>query len=237
MIGSMDDLAIDIEDLEFGWPGQPPLLRIDRLQIKRGERIFLMGPSGSGKSTLLGLISGILRPRRGSVRIIGTLINALPGTRADRFRGDHIGYIFQAFNLLPYLKVEANVTLPLEFSALRRQRLAGMTPQSEVQRLLMALGLAASDLSNRQVNRLSIGQQQRVAAARALIGGPELLIADEPTSALDADSRTGFLHLLMSECARLGTTVLFVSHDRGLAPIFDRTIELSQINQAIPETI
>lgn len=234
MMGAMQAAAITLRDLEFGWPGQPTLLRIGHLQIHRGESVFLMGPSGSGKSTLLGLISGILRPRSGVVDVIGTTLSRLPGTQADRFRGDHMGYIFQAFNLLPYLTVVENVTLPLEFSSLRRQRLAGTAPRSEAQRLLAALGLSASALISRQVSRLSVGQQQRVAAARALIGSPEILIADEPTSSLDADARTGFLDLLRQECARLGTTLVFVSHDRSIAPTFDRTIELRQINQAAP---
>lgn len=229
----MHGTAIDIEELEFGWRRDQPLLRIERLQIAEGERVLLSGPSGSGKSTLLGLIGGVLRPRSGSVRVLGTAISELGASDSDRFRGDHIGFVFQSFNLLPYLSVVQNVTLPLEFSSLRRRRLDGTAPSDEAQRLLDALGLADPALLERPAHRLSIGQQQRVAAARALIGNPEVLVADEPTSALDADARDDFLTLLMSECARLGTTLLFVSHDRSLVPRFDRAVELARINSVV----
>ncbi len=166
--------------------------------------------------------------------MLGTRLGALGRGATDQFRADHIGFIFQSFNLLPYLSVEANVRLPLRFSRARRARLAGASGQQEAVRLLGALGLAAPDLLARKAHRLSIGQLQRAAAARALIGSPEILIADEPTSSLDAHSRGGFIELLMSECARLGTTVLFVSHERSLAPLFDRIIELPDINRARP---
>jgi putative ABC transport system ATP-binding protein len=232
MIHSMDAAAIDLDRLEYAWSGHRPLLSIRQLRVERGERVILTGPSGSGKSTLLGLIGGVLKPRSGSVRVIGTTVSALSASQSDRFRGDHIGYIFQAFNLLPYLTVQANVTLPLRFSPLRRQRLAGEAADHVALRLLEALGLAAPNLLARPAYQLSVGQQQRVAAARALLGSPELLVADEPTSALDADARADFLGLLMGECARLGTTLLFVSHDRTLTSLFDRTVELPRINAA-----
>jgi putative ABC transport system ATP-binding protein len=181
---------------------------------------------------LLGLVGGVLRPQSGSVRVLGTSLGTLPAGQVDRFRGDHIGFVFQSFNLLPYLSVAANVMLPLQFSPVRRERLAGASPEEEAFRLIHALGLANLDIRSRPVHQLSIGQQQRVAAARALIGQPEVLIADEPTSSLDADTRGDFLRLLMTECARSGTSVLFVSHDRALSDRFDRSIALPEINRA-----
>jgi putative ABC transport system ATP-binding protein len=223
--------AIELDYLRFAWPGGRNLLHVDRLVLERGERVFLSGPSGSGKSTLLGLIGGVLRPQCGNVRVLGTSLGSLPARQVDRFRGDHIGFVFQSFNLLPYLSVTANVMLPLQFSKLRRERLAGAHPKEEALRLVHALGLADPDILERPVHQLSIGQQQRVAAARALIGRPELLIADEPTSSLDADTRGDFLRLLMTECAQFGTSVLFVSHDRALSDRFDRSIGLSEINR------
>jgi putative ABC transport system ATP-binding protein len=223
--------AVELGDLEFAWPGDKSLLCIERLVIDRGERMFLSGPSGSGKSTLLGLIGGVLKPVTGYVRLIGTTVSNVPARQADRFRGDHVGFIFQSFNLIPYLSVLANVLLPLEFSRERQRRLAGAQPKQEAFRLLSALGLSKPDLLTRPVNRLSIGQQQRVAAARALIGRPEILIADEPTSSLDADARADFLGLLMAECARFQTSLLYVSHDRSLSALFDRHIELTDINR------
>ena len=222
--------AIELKSITFSWPGQAPILAIDDLTVRSGERVLITGASGSGKSTLLGLIGGVQQSLGGSVQILGTALNALPSAARDRFRGDHIGFIFQMFNLIPYLSVRANVLLPLQFSASRRRRVA-LTPDDEAARLLSALGLADEALLNRSVQQLSVGQQQRVAAARALVGRPELLIADEPTSALDADARDDFLHLLMTECARHGTTVLFVTHDRSLAPRFDRSIALDELNR------
>ncbi len=227
-----DAPAIELSQLTFAWPGGRVLLSIDRLVLARGERVFLSGPSGSGKSTLLGLIGGVLRPHSGSVRLLGTSLLALPPGRVDRFRGDHIGFVFQSFNLLPYLSVMANVMLPLQFSTVRRERLAQARPEEEASRLIHALGLADRDIQERPVHQLSIGQQQRVAAARALIGQPEVLIADEPTSSLDADARGDFLRLLMTECARSGTSVLFVSHDCALSDRFDRSVALHEINRA-----
>jgi putative ABC transport system ATP-binding protein len=223
--------AFELDRVSFAWPGGPKLLQVDRLVLGRGERVFLSGPSGSGKSTLLGLIGGVLRPQSGTVRVLGTSLSSLPSRQVDRFRGDHIGFVFQSFNLLPYLSVMANVVLALQFSSVRRERLAGAPPEEEALRLLHALGLADPEIQERPVHQLSIGQQQRVAAARALIGRPELLIADEPTSSLDADTRGDFLRLLMTECAQFGTSVLFVSHDRGLSDLFDRSVALSDINR------
>jgi putative ABC transport system ATP-binding protein len=225
-----DAPAIELDRLKFAWPGGRTLLQIDRLVLERGERVFLSGPSGSGKSTLLGLVGGVLRPQSGTVRVLGTSLSSLPARRVDRFRGDHIGFVFQNFNLLPYLSVTANVMLPLQFSQARRERLAGARPEHEALRLVQALGLADPDIQDRPVHQLSIGQQQRVAAARALIGRPELLIADEPTSSLDADVRADFLRLLMTECAQFGTSVLFVSHDQALSARFDRSVALQEIN-------
>jgi putative ABC transport system ATP-binding protein len=224
-------LAIDIQDLEFGWTPQSPLLSIQRFSVAPGEKVFLKGPSGSGKSTLLGLIGGVLKPRAGTIQLIGTPLETLSASERDRFRGEHIGFIFQMFNLIPYLTVRENVMLPLRFSAARQQRLNGADVSSEALRLLTALGLTDSQLLNRPVTQLSMGQQQRVAAARALIGRPDLVVADEPTSALDADTRAGFLQLLMSECAAFGTALLFVSHDAALGTLFDRTLSLHDINR------
>jgi len=224
--------AIELQAVEFSWKGQDRLLDMERFTVERGERVFLKGPSGSGKSTLLGLIGGVLTPQSGTVSLIGTRLNDLDASGRDRFRGEHLGFIFQMFNLIPYLTVRENVLLPLQFSAARQRRLAALAPATEALRLLEALGLRRQGLLDRQVTQLSIGQQQRVAAARALIGRPEILVADEPTSALDADTRAGFLRLLMNECRAFETTLLFVSHDSSLSGLFDRALAMSDINRA-----
>jgi len=225
--------AIDISTLRFSWGiGQNPILAIERLQVKCGERIFIEGPSGSGKSTLLSLIAGVVRPQQGTIKVIGQHINALDGASRDRFRADHIGFIYQMFNLIPYLSVIENVTLPCRFSKRRRDRAVDRDAGFEIEamRLLNKLGMDEPDVVKRPVTELSVGQQQRVAAARALIGAPEILIADEPTSSLDASHREAFIQLLSQECDRKETTLIFVSHDTTLADIFDRTIQIADIN-------
>jgi putative ABC transport system ATP-binding protein len=229
--------AIDLQNIEFSWPSGARVLEIAQLTIQPRERVFLHGPSGSGKSTLLGIVGGIFKPQAGQIHVLGTSLTRLSGAARDRFRGEQIGFIFQMFNLIPYLSVLENVLLPLGFSQGRAQRLAGADATAEARRLLAALGLSETGISRRRVTELSVGQQQRVAAARALIGRPPILVADEPTSSLDADIQADFLRLLMSECASHATTLLFVSHDLTMAPQFDRTIEIRDINRAAPPSV
>ena len=226
---------IDVAQLRFRWNRrQPPAVDIAHLAVAAGERVFIHGPSGSGKSTLLGLLGGVLVAEQGTVRIAidgtATLLGALGSAARDRFRVDHIGFVFQQFNLVPYLSVIDNVLLPWRFSARRRAR-CGTAMHAEATRLLQALDLAPA-LAKRPVTQLSVGQQQRVAAARALIGRPEIVIADEPTSALDAERQDRFLDLLLAECAASNASLLFVSHDRRLASHFTRELALQEINLA-----
>ncbi|MDR2819509.1 MAG: ABC transporter ATP-binding protein [Desulfovibrio sp.] len=225
--------VVELRDLAFSWPGQAaPVLHIPLFRLEAGEQVFLSGPSGSGKSTLLGLIGGILQPSGGAARVLGTEISRLSGQARDRFRGDHTGFIFQQFNLVPYLSVLENVLLPCRFSALRRRRALeqGRTLPLAAQRLLERLDLTP-DVWLRRADRLSVGQQQRVAAARAFAGRPELIIADEPTSSLDADRQQAFLSLLRRECAETGASLLFVSHDQRLATAFSRAVTMDAINR------
>ena len=222
---------LELDQLGFAWPGQPELLDIPAFSLERDQSLFLKGPSGSGKTTLLGLIGGVQRAGRGTVRLLGEDLGALSAGARDRFRVDHTGYIFQQFNLLPFLSVAENVSLPCRFSRLRSERARtryGSVEQAAIS-LLKHLGLA-TELFGRRAESLSIGQQQRVAAARALIGQPELVIADEPTSALDADSREAFLQFV--ECEAAGSSLLFVSHDQSLASLFDRHLSLAELNRA-----
>ncbi|WP_252178987.1 ABC transporter ATP-binding protein [Endozoicomonas sp. 4G] len=224
---------IELNAVEFSWKPGIPVLDIPELTISRGEKVFVCGPSGSGKTTLLGLLGGVITPERGQVKILGNDISRISPVQRDRFRADHIGFIFQMFNLIPYLSVIENVTLPLSFAKERKNHLTSIasSEQNEARRLLKHLELDDA-LLHRPVTELSIGQQQRVAAARALIGKPDLIIADEPTSALDADTREAFIKLLFAECEAASDTLLFVSHDRSLEPLFDRTIALNEINRA-----
>ena len=221
---------IDLHQLRFAWPRAPrDTLVLDALHIAAGETVFLHGPSGCGKSTLLGLLAGVLVPTAGEVRLLGQPWSALGGAARDRLRADHVGYIFQQFNLLPYLSVLDNVRLPTRFSARRAQRAGDAA--AKARELLAQVGLP-DDTWERRADELSVGQQQRVAAARALIGTPELVIADEPTSALDAALRDGFMAVLLAQCRAAGSTLVFVSHDERLAAHFDRRLSLPDLNRA-----
>ena len=224
---------LTIDHLRFGWHPDRILLDLEHLQLEAGETLLLRGASGSGKSTLLNLIGGVLVPASGSIRLLGKALETLRPALRDRLRADHVGYIFQQFNLLPYLDAKSNVDLACSFSRRRRVR-SGAAGALKAEQLLERLQLDPAELAGRPASTLSGGQQQRVAAARALIGAPELVIADEPTSALDSDSRDQFLTLLFEECRRAGAALLFVSHDRSLEARFDRRIELGAINGARP---
>ena len=224
--------AVRVVEAAFGYRRGPTVLQVAEFDVAAGERVFIAGASGSGKSTLLALVGGVAAPRSGVVEVFGERLSSMPPAARDRFRADHIGFIFQMFNLLPYLSVLDNVLLPCRFSPRRAERAGGRAAlAAEAARLLSrlgfpedALGLAAADLS--------VGQQQRVAAARALIGRPRLVIADEPTSALDTANRERFLRLLLGECAAARAAVLFVSHDEALAGHFDRQVTMAALNRA-----
>ncbi len=212
----MKNAVVEIRDLAFAWPGGDAVLDLPALRIREGERVFIKGPSGCGKSTLLGLLAGIQTANHGTLEVLGRPLARLSGRARDQFRAANLGYIFQQFNLLPFLSVQDNVTAALTFSPAKRARLKG-SPEQEARRLLAELQLPDEAL-HRPVHALSIGQQQRVAAARALIGSPPLVIADEPTSALDTDNRAAFIKLLFEECDKQGSTLIFVSHDPIWSP-------------------
>ncbi|MXZ73523.1 MAG: ABC transporter ATP-binding protein [Gemmatimonadetes bacterium] len=224
-------LAIDIRHLRFRYGGGPWVLDIPEVTLERGTRAFLFGPSGSGKTTLLGVLAGVLEANEGDVTVLGEDLTSLSGPQRDAFRAEHIGYVFQMFNLIPYLSVLDNITLPVRMHAGRRARLDGTGVKESAAQL--AGHLHIGDLLKKPVTELSVGQQQRVAACRALIGAPELIVADEPTSSLDVDRREDFLDLLFQECERAGATLVFVSHDRTLEGMFSRTISLPDVNKAV----
>ena len=228
-------LAVQVQNLRFAYRPGLEVLRIADLQVARGERVFLHGPSGSGKTTLLGLLAGILKPQGGAIEVLGCDLCRLSSSARDRFRGERLGYVFQMFNLIPYLNVIENITLPCLLSARRHAKLTQDDQKSNLAGAAAAIAerLGIAPLLTRPVSELSVGQQQRVAVARALLGAPELIIADEPTSALDSEHREGFLRLLFDETARSGAAVLFVSHDMTLAPLFERNLSLRQLNHAV----
>ena len=230
----MPQPLLDLQDVVFRWPGQAAAcLEIPRFRVAPDEQVFIHGESGSGKSTLLNLIAGVLLPQQGRLEALGQSLPGLSAAARDRFRVDHVGLIFQQFNLIPYLSVLDNVLLPCRFSKRRRQRAleSAVALQEAAAALLRHLDLG-EELWRRPATQLSVGQQQRVAAARALIGRPEIVIADEPTSALDAARQEAFLALLRRECTAASAALLFVSHDQRLAEGFGRRVAMAELNRA-----
>lgn len=221
-------MAIDLTNLRFHYAEQPDkvVLNIPSWSLGVGEQTFVHGPSGCGKSTLLGLLSGLLVPSEGQITIFVQRLDQMSGRQRDRFRAEHVGYVFQQFNLIPYLNAFDNTLLASQFSQQKKTQVL----QSDVKKLFTVLNIAESDWY-RPVRSLSIGQQQRVAIARALINKPQLLIADEPTSSLDAVNRDAFMSLLMRIVKANRMTLLFVSHDLSLSTHFHRVESLSEINQ------
>jgi putative ABC transport system ATP-binding protein len=219
---------IEVSNLKFAFPNTTKqLLNISDLKIGQGEKIFLHGPSGCGKSTFLEIVSGVLNFDQGDVTIDQNSLVKMSPSQKDQFRSKNIGYIFQNFNLLPYLNIFENITLPLHLNGKIKEI---KNIQAEVEAICQKLGIA--ELLNQNVSQLSVGQQQRVAVARALVSQPKLILADEPTSALDFDHRDKFLKLLFEICSEKKITLIFVSHDHSLKTLFDRSIAFNDINQA-----
>ena len=219
-------MSVILQDLIFSHHEHDTLLNIPRWEVASGEKVFLEGESGSGKSTLLNLIAGILPPTSGQITLLGERLERLNQRQRDRFRAGNIGYIFQQFNLIPYLNAIDNILLAQEFS----NKVTG-NGFARAQELLEQLQLPES-VWRLPGQSLSIGQQQRVAIARALFNSPRLILADEPTSALDQKNRKAFMEILMDLCDAYQSTLIFVSHDPALASDFDRIDVLGDINKA-----
>lgn len=221
--------VLDLQGVRFRWPGRAGFaLNVPGFSVARGQTVLLLGESGSGKSTLLSLICGTVLADAGQVKVAGTDIAQLSGGVRDRFRAEQIGMIFQQFNLLPFGSVMDNILLPLRFAPERRKRAGDV--RSTATALCAALGLPDTAPAARAAT-LSVGQQQRVAVARALIGRPPIVIADEPTSALDATSQAAFLDLLFEQVRTHDTTLLMVSHDPRLSDRFDRVLRIDEVAQ------
>lgn len=223
----IEDYFININELKFKYAeDEKLLLDIPSLKVKRSEHLFIEGPSGSGKTTLLNILTGIQRVNYGRVEVFNQNILEMSHAELDQLRADQMGVIFQLFNLIPYLTVLENIILSCSFSKMKNDRVlkSGNSLRFEAVRLCKALGLDNYDLLNKKAVNLSVGQQQRVAAARALIGAPKIIIADEPTSALDYASTQQFMQLLIAECNRCASTLIFVSHDIQLKSYFNNSI-------------
>lgn len=228
-MSGQDRTVLVSEALRFAFDSRDgSALEFAPMTLFRGDRLLVFGPSGSGKSTLLSLLAGVRVAQRGRVELLGRDWGGMSATQRDRWRADHIGFIFQQFNLLDWLSALENVLLPTRFSALRAERARANAPSVEAAAsdLLVMLDIPQA-LWRLPAGKLSVGQQQRVAAARALIGSPELILADEPTSALDERLRDRFMDGLIACCRQAGSALLLVSHDRSLSPRFDHQLELA----------
>ena len=222
--------AIECQEITYTWPqSEHCAINIDSFTVEQGERLFIHGASGSGKSTLLSVIAGLLTVKNGELKVLGHSFSQMSDRQKDRFRAKHIGFVFQQFNLIPYLSAQDNISLPAKISGLQK-RLYSTRIRSLMDSLLLEEGLL-----NQRADQLSIGQQQRVAVARALINEPEILIADEPTSALDEEAKDEFMDLLLKTQQRTGSTVIFVSHDRALMKHFNKHQSMTELNTALPK--
>ena len=221
-------LAINMQNLSFHYEDAHPILKLDVFEVKKQEKIFIYGPSGCGKSTLLGLIAGVFLPQQGTLEVFGLDFCSTSRSKRDKIRGKEIGYIFQTFNLIPYLSCLENILLPCIITRQRKNKITGPLEQEAA---LLAEHLNLTEVLHKKARQLSGGQQQRVAAARALIGNPQLVIADEPTSSLDGKNTNEFLKLLLREWEEKQFTLVFVSHDERLANDFNRSVSLPELNR------
>ena len=219
--------TIRLDSVRFYWSKNKDFkIFIPELKISEGEKVLLLGESGSGKTTLLSLVSGFLSPISGDIYLNEKNINSLSARSRDQYRSDNIGIIFQQFNLLPYANVIDNVILPLYFSKVRASKI--INQKETAVNLCKSLRLPDT-VTSMQASNLSVGQQQRVAVARALIGNPSLVIADEPTSSLDSDAQNIFLDLMFAQIEKNNSSLLMVSHDISLSSYFDRVIDINEI--------
>jgi len=189
------------------------------LAVRRGEFTSLVGPSGSGKTTLLNLMAGLDDPTEGEVELGGTLISKMSGRQLSELRRDRIGFIFQAYNLIPVLSAEENVEYVMLLQGVARDR-----RHRRVMEILDQVGLA--DMADRRPSRLSGGQQQRVAVARAMAAEPELILADEPTANLDSETGGGLLDIMHNLNRETGMTFLFSTHDEIVIERAERVVTL-----------
>ena len=213
--------AISLDKVSLQLTKQEPQFYIEQWSIQQGDCVFLYGESGSGKSTFLNLLSTILLAKSGDVSILQQSIAKMSSNQINQFRAQHIGYVFQQFNLVPYLSVYENLLLAARFQKkpLDSYYLTNM---------LKKLSLPSSILQQR-TDALSVGQCQRIAIIRALIHQPEILICDEPTSALDYHARDDFMQLLLDTCQENTTTLVFVSHDLSLKKFFEYNTHIQEI--------
>lgn len=222
----MSKNLIKIKDLEYKALNNSNFsLKIRNFKLNKSESLLIYGDSGAGKSTFLNLISGALNFNKGEINILGTAVSKISSSQKDIIRGDHFGIVFQTFNLLPYLTVKNNILLGKAYSKKKELK----SNNEDVKALMDKLALNYEELIERKAYELSIGQQQRVAVARALIGKPEIILADEPTSALDSNSQKEFINLLFKSLDDNEQGLIMVSHDNKLSKKFKTVKNINEI--------
>lgn len=214
-----DAAGLHVTDLRFAYPGDAFRLHVPKVEIEAGQTLALAGPSGAGKSTLVRLLTGLLTPVSGQVRLGDAHVNALSVEQRRAFRLRHVGLVFQDFALLDYLTVIENILLPHEFKggtdAAVRSRAQGLAEQLQISQYL-----------DKRVSRLSQGERQRVAVARALVHEPRFIFADEPTASLDPSRGRLVVDLMIEDARRRGACLVMVTHDPNLLPMFDQTVRM-----------
>jgi acetoin utilization transport system ATP-binding protein len=216
---SINNLSHEFEIGKKGRKTIIPVLKDVSFKVNKGEIVTIVGRSGSGKSTLLNLVSGFIRPKEGEITINGTKTSTLNETKFADFRIQHLGFIFQSFQLIPSMTAYQNVELPLILKGVKEEERKIRTNE-----ILDMVGL--SDYQDHYPGELSGGQQQRVSIARALIVNPPIILADEPTGSLDSETEEDLLNFIIKLNRELGITFLIITHDDKVAQIGHRTIEL-----------
>ncbi|MDF1755679.1 MAG: ABC transporter ATP-binding protein [Verrucomicrobiales bacterium] len=218
---------VECSNLVFQYPGDSFSLKIADLEIAKSEKVAIIGPSGCGKTTLLQLISGILTPRSGEISVDGQIVSKLSKKERQAFRIQNIGLVPQRFELLDYLTVIENVLLPYRISSSLN---LGKDDANRALDLMKRVGIGT--YSDRQPEQLSQGERQRTAICRGLITTPKVILADEPTGNLDPENQSKIVDLLLEQADNIGATVIMVTHEPSLLPLFERTIDLLELRSS-----
>lgn len=219
---------IVFENLVFQYPGDTFTLEIPELKIGRSEKVAITGPSGCGKTTLLKLTSGILQPKSGKIKVGGHLVSSFSKRESQAFRIRNIGLVPQRFELLDYLTVRENVLLPYRVSGAQP---ASADAELRAKKLMNQVGIIQHH--DRRPEQLSQGERQRVAICRGLVTNPKVILADEPTGNLDSENQSKITDLLLEQAEDIGATVVMVTHEPTLIPLFDRSINLLELRQGV----
>ncbi len=219
---------IRIEDLVFAYPHGPFRLSIPDVTIEDGEKVAFIGPSGSGKTTLLHLLAGIEVPGSGTVTTAGCEVSSMSDAERRDFRVQHVGLVFQVFELLSYLDMLDNILLPYRINSS-----LALTPEVVDRAKALAERVGMADKLGRYVDRLSQGERQRVAICRALLPQPRVLMADEPTGNLDPANKDRVLEMLVQQADEAGATLVTVTHEHDVLGRFDRTIDFATFHETV----